>query len=250
MKRTSVGTVVGAAVLTAGAIVGSSYVSLPAVAVVTGALAVLAAIGWPAILRVPARKSQSTAIGLSALLAVVLAATVPGPSFLAWFPASVALGVGAIFMIQLLRGTGQSHRLESTFGASSGVVAVCMGSGWVAAERLGINATDSGVLLVTGVSVLVGILACLLPFPDRLTAPIAVVLAGLAGPLGALLFTDVRPLAAAVVGLACGAVLAGTRRLLVGREAPLGVLAAVSAGVTPVLALGAVVYFLDRLFLS
>lgn len=232
------------------AVVASSYISPHAVALAAGAACVLAAIGWPYLLGVPAKKSQSAAIGLSALLAVVLTATVPGPSFLAWFPASVALGVGAVFMIQLIRGTGQSHRLESTFGASSGVVAVGMGSGWVAADRLAVNAADSGVTLVTGVSILVAIAVCLLPFPDRLVAPAAILLAALAGPLGALLFTDVPALPAAVVGLACAAVLTGTRRLLVARDAPLEMPAAVAAGITPVLAIGAVVYFLDKLFLA
>ncbi|RJT83019.1 hypothetical protein D6T63_00715 [Arthrobacter cheniae] len=250
MKRTSVAAAAGAAVMAAGAIVGSSYISLQAVAIATGVVAVLAAIGWPYILRVPAKKSQSAAIGLSALLAVVLTASLPGPSFLAWFPASVALGVGAIFMIQLIRGTGQIHRLESTLGASTGVLVIGMGSGWVAADRLAVNATDSGVLLVTGISVAVAIAVCLLPLPDRLVAPAAVALAALAGPLGALLFTDVPAVAAAVVGVACGAVMAGTRRLLVAREAPLDALAALAAGTTPVLAIGAIVYFLDKLFLS
>lgn len=240
----------GAAAIATGAVVASSYISSTAVAIAVGALCVLAAIGWPHVLRVPARKSQSTAIGVSALLAVVLTATVSGPPFLTWFPASVALGVGAIFMIQLIRGTGQSHRLESTFGASSGVIAVSMGSGWVAADRLAVNAADSGVMLVTGVSVLVAVAVCLLPSPDRLVAPTAVVVAALAGPLGALLLTDVPALPAAVVGCACGAVIAGTRRLLVTRDASLAVIAAVAAGVTPVLAIGAVVYFLDKLFLS
>ncbi len=243
-------TAAGAAAVATGAIVASSYASLLTLAVAAGVACVLAAVGWPHVLGVPAKKSQSAAIGLSALLAVALTATVPGPSFLTWFPASVALGVGAIFMIQLVRGTGQSHRLESTLGASSGVVAIGMGSGWVAADRLAVNAADSGVLLVTGVSILVALAVCLLPFPDRLVGPAAVVLAALAGPLGALLFTDVAALPAAVVGLACGAVLAGTRRLLVARDEPLTTPAALAVGITPVLALGALVYFLDKLFLA
>jgi hypothetical protein len=245
-----VATAAGAAAVATGMIVASSYVSLLTLAIAVGAACVLAAVGWPYVLGVPARKSQSAAIGLSALLAVALTATVPGPSFLAWFPASVALGVGAIFMIQLVRGTGQSHRLESTLGASSGVVAIGMGSGWVAADRLAVNAANSGVMLVTGVSILVALAVCLLPFPDRLVGPAAVVLSALAGPLGALLFTDVPALPAAVVGLACGAVLAGTRRLLIARDAPLTMPAALAAGITPVLAIGALVYFLDKLFLS
>jgi hypothetical protein len=238
-----------AAIVTAGAVVTASYLSLQAIAIVVGVAAATAAIGWPHLLGVPARKSQSAAIGLSALLAIVLTATIPGPSFLAWFPPAVALGVGAVFMIQLIRGTGQSFRLESTLGASSGVLAVSMAAGWVAADRLAVNATDSGVMLVTGISMVIAALACLLPFPDRLAGPTAVVLAALAGPLGALLFTDVPALPAASVGVACGVVLAGSRRLLLARETPLGVLAAVSAGMTPVLATGALVYLIDKLLL-
>lgn len=240
----------GAAAVTAGAVVASSYLDPAAVALAVSAASILAAIGWPHLLGVPAKKSQSAVIGLSALLAVVLTAMSPGPSYLAWFPAAVSLGVGAVFMIQLIRGTGQSFRLESTLGASSGVLAVAMGAGWVAADRLAVNAGDSGVMLVTGISMVVAILACLLPFPDRLAGPVAVVLAALAGPLGALLFTDVPAVPAAIVGLACGVVLAGSRRLLLAREAPLGALAAMSAGVTPILAIGAVVYFLDKLLLG
>ncbi len=239
-----------AATIATGAVVASSYVSLTAVAIAVGILCVLAALGWTHLLGVPARRSQSAAIGLSALLAVILTAMNPGPSFLAWFPAGAALGVGAVFMIQLLRGTGQSHRLESTLGASSGVVAVGMGAGWVATEHLAVNAADTGTTLVTGISIVVAIAATLLPFPDRIVAPVVVVLAALAGPLGALLFTDVPGLVAAVVGLVCGAVVAGTRRLVVARQTPLSVPAAVSAGVTPVLALGAVVYFLDTVLLA
>ncbi|WP_247826939.1 hypothetical protein [Arthrobacter antioxidans] len=250
MKRTSVAAAAGAAAIATGAIVASSYISGTAVAVAVGVLCLVTALGWPYILRVPAGKSLSTAIGLAALLAVVLAATVTGPFFMTWFPVSVALGVGAVFMIQLLRGTGQSLRLESTLGASAGVVTVAMGSGWVATDRLAVNAADSGMTLVTGVSILIAIAVCLLPLPDRLVAPAAVVLGALAGPLGALLFTDVSALAAAVVGLACGAVIAGTRRLLVAREAPIDRVAAIAAGIAPVLATGAVVYFLDTLFLA
>ncbi|MHA7239949.1 hypothetical protein [Arthrobacter sp. TMS1-12-1] len=250
MKRTNVVAAAGAAAVATAAIVASSYISLTAVTVAVGLLCVLAAIGWPHVLRVPARKTLSAAIGFAAVLAVVLTAAVPGPFFLGWFPISVALGVGAIFMIQLLRGTGQSLRLESTLGASSGVLAVGMGSGWVATDRLAVNAADSGMTLVTGVSILVAIAVCLLPLPDRLVAPAALVLAALAGPLGALLFTDVPALPAAVVGLACGAVIAGTRRLLVAREAPINPIAAIAAGTTPVLAIGAVVYFLDALLLA
>ena len=239
----------GTAACATAAIVASTYLPLTAVAVTVGVLCVAAAIGWPHLLGVPARKSQAAAIGVSALLAVVLAATTQDATPLAWFPAAVALGVGAVFLIQLVRGTGQSHRLESILGACAGVLVVTMGSGWVAVDRLAFDAADSGITLVTGVGVLAAIAVCLLPLPDRIVAPAAVVLAAVAGPLCGLLFTNVPALAAAVIGAGCGAVIAATRRLVVGRSAPLSWIAAISAGVSPVLGLGAIIYFLDRLLL-
>lgn len=232
------------------AIVVASYLSAAATAVVVGALILIAAVGWPHVLGVPARKSQSTAIGLSALAASAAAYIAPVGTALAWLPAAVALGVGAIFLIQLIRGTGQSHRLESTLGASSGLFMIALGAGWIAAEGLAVNAGTSGVTLVTGISVLVAILAAMLPWPDRIVGPLGVVLAALAGPLCALIFTDVEGLAAGIIGAVCGAVIMAGRRLLISRDAPLNVAAVLAVGASPILALGSLVYFLDRLLLS
>jgi hypothetical protein len=167
-----------------------------------------------------------------------------------WFPGAVALGVGAVFLIQLLRGTGQSHRLESTFGASSGVFAVALGSGWVAADRLAVNSTGTGLTLVAGISILAALAAAVVPAPDRVAAPLVPAAGALAGWLGALLVPGVPVLPAVLVGLVGGAVLSSGRRLLATREEALNPAAALSAGITPVLAIGALVYFLDALLLS
>lgn len=242
-----VGAIAAAAV---SAIVAVAYVSLEASAAVVGVLILVAGIGWPHVLGVPAKKSQSTAMILSALAATVAAYAAPANQLMMWMPPAVALGVGAVFMIQLIRGTGQSHRLESTLGASVGVFMISLGSGWVAAERLAVNAGNSGVMLVTGISVLIALAAAVLPWPDRIVAPIGVALAALAGPLCAILFTDVAGLPAAVIGAVCGAVVVAARRLLISRETPLNVLAALSVGTVPILAIGSLVYFLDKLFLS
>lgn len=238
-----------AAVALAAVVVASSVSGL-ATAIVVGVLILVAAVGWPYVLGVPARKSQSTAIALSALAASAAAYTAPAGLALAWLPGAVALGVGAIFMIQLIRGTGQSHRLESTLGASAGLFMITLGAGWIAAEGLAINEGTSGVTLVTGISVLTAILTALLPLPDRIAAPLGVVLAALAGPLSALVFTDVEGLPAGVIGAVCGAVIMASRRLLVSRIEPLNVLSILSVGIAPILALGSLVYFLERLLLS
>ncbi|WP_323962044.1 hypothetical protein GC088_11485 [Arthrobacter sp. JZ12] len=232
------------------AIVGASYVSPAAVVVVVAVLVVVAAIGWPHIMGVPARKSQTTAIALSALAASIAAYLSPAGAALTWLPIAVALGVGGIFLIQLIRGTGQSHRLESTLGASSGVLLIALGAGWVGADNLTVNAGQSGVALVTGISVLVAIAVAALPLPDRLAAPLGVALAALAGPLCALVFTDVQGAAAAVIGAVCGAVVMAGRRMVISRDEPLNTVATLAAGVSPVLGMGALVYFLERLLLS
>lgn len=238
------------AVVALAAIVGASYLSLPATAVVVGVLVLAAAIGWPYVLGVPARKSQSTAIALSALAACAAAYVAPSGAALTWLPVAVALGLGAVFLIQLLRGTGQSFRLESTLGISSGVLLTALGAGWIAAENLSVNAGTSGVTLVTGISVLAALLVALLPWPDRMVAPIGVLLAALAGPLCALVFTDVEELPAAVIGAVCGAVIMAARRLVISRDTPLSAPALIAVGAAPILGLGSLVYFLERLLLS
>lgn len=232
------------------AIVWASYVSPAGSAVVVAVLILVAAVGWPHVMGVPARKSQSTAIALSALAACAAAFLAPAGAALTWLPVAVALGVGAVFLIQLIRGTGQSHRLESTLGASAGVLMAALGAGWIGAENLAVNAGTSGMSLVTGISVLVAIAASLLPWPNRIVAPLGVVLAAVAGPLAALVLTDVDPLAAGVIGAVCGAVIVAARRLVIGRKDPLDLPAALSVGVSPVLGIGALVYFLERLLLS
>lgn len=238
------------AVVALAAIVGASYLSLPATAVVVIVLVLAAAIGWPYVLGVPARKSQSTAIALSALAACAAAYVSPSGAALTWLPVAVALGLGAVFLIQLLRGTGQSFRLESTLGTSSGVLLTALGAGWIAAENVSVNAGTSGVTLVTGISVLAALLVALLPWPDRMVAPIGVLLAALAGPLCALVFTDVEELPAAVIGAVCGAVIMAARRLVISRDTPLSAPALIAVGAAPILGLGSLVYFLERLLLS
>lgn len=231
------------------AVVGASYVSLAASTAVVVALILVAAIGWPYVLGVPARKSQSAAIALSALAACAAAYLSPSGEALTWMPVAVALGVGAVFLIQLFRGTGQSLRLESTLGASSGVLLVTLGAGWIAAENLSLHSGTSAVTLVTGISVLTAVVAAVLPWSNRVVAPLGVALAALAGPLAALAF-PVEAGAAAIIGAVCGAVVMAGRRLVMTREEPLNIAALLAVGVSPVLAIGSLAYFLQRLLLS
>lgn len=242
--------VAAAAAVALAAIIATSYTSRTALAVVVGIMVVLLAVGWPHVLNVPAKKSLATAIGVSGLSALVLADYAPLTTLMGWMPGAVALGVSAVFLIQLLRGTGQSHRLESTLGACAGVLVAAFGSGWVAADRLATNAANSGVMLVTGISVLVAGAVCTIRWPDRIVAPLGIVLGALAGPLGALMFTDVPALAAAIVGAICAAVVVSFRRLILARDAATSIPAWLALAMAPILAIGSLVYFLDKVLIA
>jgi hypothetical protein len=217
---------------------------LLAVAVVV-ALAV--GVGWPHYLGIPAKKTLAAVIGLPGAGSAVAAAVVPAPGYLDWTPGFIALGVSAVFVVQLIRGTGQAQRLESILGCCVGVLLSCLGAGWIAGARF--NGVKE-MLLVAGVSAAVALLAGLIRWPDRIIAPLGIVLAGLAGPLAGLVFSDIAVLPAAVFGVVVGAVLVSFRRLVTLRGIPLNFPAALGMGLAPVLAVGSLAYFIDKLLIS
>ncbi len=247
VKNWSVAPVAGVVLV---AIIATSYTSRMALAVVVGLAVVLFSWGWPHALGMPARKSVGGVIGAAGLGSLVLAVYAPLNALMTWMPIVVAIGVVVVFLVQLFRGTGQSERLESVLGASAGVMISAFGAGWVAADRLSINASNSGVMLVTGIGVFVAGAVCTIRWPDRIVAPLGILLGGLAGPLAAMLFTNVAPLPAAIVGLSCAAVVVSFRRLVLSREFNPSIPAWLSLSMCPVVAIGALVYFLDKLLIA
>jgi hypothetical protein len=233
--------IVGLAAIIAG--VYTTRESLVAVAV---AVAAAVGIGWPHFLRIPARKTLAAVIGLAGAGSALAAAYTPAPGYLDWTPPFMALGIMAVFVVQLIRGTGQAQRLESTLGCSVGVLLACLGSGWIAGARF--NGVRE-MLLVAAISAAVALLACLIRWPDRIIAPLGIVLAGLAGPLAGLVFSDIAVLPAGIFGVVVGAVLVSFRRLVTLRGAPLNFPAAVSVGLAPVAAVGSLAYFIDKLLI-
>ncbi|MCC9195758.1 hypothetical protein QNO08_14100 [Arthrobacter sp. zg-Y820] len=245
MKLWSVAVLAGAALI---GIVGASYWSVAAVAVMTGLLAVVMGIGWPHLLDVPAKKTQGAVLALAGAGACAAAFVAPAAALLTWLPGIAAVGVGAIFLIQLLRGTGQAHRLESTIGNIAGVLLAVMGSGWVAADRLaGTDGSPAG-LTMAAAGIVAALAASLIPVPDRIAAPLGVAAGALAGALAGVLQpeADVPALSAALMGAVGAAVIMAVRRLVLSRDITTrrGRLALALA---PILALGSVVYFLARL---
>lgn len=213
------------ALLVAGHYLGLGYAVGASIA-----LAAAFGYGWPHYLGIPAKKTLGTVIALTGALAALTAGVAEGRDYLAWTPIYVAVGFGAVMVVQLIRGTGQKHRLDSTLGAGAGVAIAGFACGWVASLRY---LEAPGMTLIVGISAAMALLAGMLPWPDRAAAPLAIVLAGLAGPLAALLFSDVRILPAAVLGVVVAAVMAAFRRLRT-LAAPLAAAAAkATAGTAP-----------------
>lgn len=228
------------------AIVGASYSSPEALLAVGVLTAAGVGIGWPHFLGIPARKTLGALIALPGAGAAVAATYLPAPGFLDWTPSFMAAGVMAIFVMQLIRGTGQAQRLESTLGSSAGVMLSCLGAGWIACSRF--NGVRE-MLLVAAISASIALLAGLIRWPDRIVAPLGVVGAGLAGPLAGLVFSDIAVLPAAIVGVVVGAVLVSFRRLVIIRGESLSFAAALGIGLAPVAAVGSLAYFIDKLLI-
>ena len=241
-----VGSVSGGAIAVAGtsAIVAAGWGGPLAQLAAVTAVALAVGFGWPHFLGIPAKKTNSAVIAAAGIASAVAATFTPGPEYLVWTPLAVGAGVMAVAVVQLLRGTGQSHRLESAFGAGAGVLLCSLGAGWIATARL----TGAGsMLLVAGISTAVALLVGMIRWPDTLVAPLAIAFAGLAAPLAGLVLADVAVVPAAVVGVAVGAVLAAFRRLNSMRPFRLAPPGLVALGLAPAFAVGAIAYFLDRM---
>ncbi|POH56922.1 permease [Arthrobacter glacialis] len=244
MKSSTAGLIgiLALALLVAGHYLGLGY----AVGVSIG-LAAVFGYGWPYYLGIPAKKTLGTVIALTGAVAALTAGLTSGVDYLVWTPIFIAVGFGAIMVVQLIRGTGQKHRLESTLGSGAGVVITGFTCGWVASFRfLG----EPGMTLIVAVSAAVALMVGMLPWPDRVVAPLAIVLAALAGPMAALMFSDVRILPAIVLGVLVAAVVAAFRRLrtLTGHQKLS--FGSVAAALAPVLSMGALVYFVEKMLLS
>lgn len=227
-------------------IVASIYRTPDVLLAVAVVIALAVGVGWPHYLGIPAKKTLAAVIGLCGAGSAVAAASVPAPGYLDWTPGFVALGVISVFVVQLVRGTGQAQRLESTLGCCVGVLLSCLGAGWIAGARF--NGIKE-MMLVAGVSAAVALLAGLIRWPDSIVAPLGIALAGLAGPLAGLVFSDIAVLPAAIFGVVVGAVLVSFRRLVTLRGTALTFPGALGMGLAPVAAVGSLAYFIDKLLI-
>lgn len=275
--------VAASALISAAALALTSWLGTAALTVVVCLICAVVALGWPQLMGVTARGSLSAVIGAAGVVAAVGAAVAAEVDTLFfWSSVALAFGIIAVFVIQVLRGTGRPHRLESTLGACAGVVVTTTAAGWVAGLRYPASLAEGGgdsevmgflsvrglmpyeewgMLGVTGpggelsvaglaaATLFVGALLACLPWRDALTLPL-VVLGSAAAAVGmTVLWGELTLLFAGVIGLSAGALLVCFRRFLIQQGAPSGLLSGMAVGAAPIAATGVLIYFTERVLL-
>ncbi len=275
---------VASALLCATALLLASALGTAAVAVVAGVVCLLVALGWPQLMGVTARTSLSAVIFCAGAVAVLGAALVErAASLFFWSTVAIAFGVMVVFVIQVLRGTGRPQRLESTLGASAGVVIATTAAGWVSGYRYPLELTGAegdpddtrvitvrgllpaegdGILGVSGpgqqlsiiglgaVLLIVAVLIACLPARDRVVFPLVSLGGAVAGALTGFVWGQATIVFCAILGAGAGVLIGAFRRFLVVQGPPVGLRARLAVGAAPVAALGSVVYFAERLLLG
>lgn len=216
---------------------------------------IVAALGWPQLLGAPARTSLSIVLAATGLLATWSVVVWPledsgRPVLLEPIAVCIALGAMAAFMVQLVRGQGRPHRLESTAGTVTGMAGVASAAGWTALARWQ-ELTDgvAGALqLSLAASLGLAALSALLP-GARLFGRLLGLILALAVPFALNLLVPALPLWPAVAGGA----LAGLVTVLIGSlvsgetRRPAGLRAALALGVAPVALTGLLAYVVLRI---
>lgn len=235
------------AVLTAASaalVGGAGVLGDLALAAAAGVLALLVAVGWPALLDLPNRLGSGVVIALGGVGAVLTVYATRGQPVLRALPVAVALAILLAFVNELARQDGRVRLVESVTGTVTGVLVATSAAGWVAAGRIpaGTSLVVSGaVALAVGAAVSAVHLG---GWTAATTTTVAAVIAGAA--VGAVM-PDASVVAGAVLGLATGILVAALHVLLDRQPVLRRPLAAVAALLLPVVVSGVFVYVVGRL---
>ncbi|QTE29218.1 hypothetical protein [Pengzhenrongella sicca] len=226
--------------------VGAYFGEVPLIAGAL-ALALVFAVGWPALLDLPSRFGATAVIALGGAGAVAAVALTPGEPFLRRLPLVIALAILLTFGTELVRRDGRKRLVESVSGIVSGVLVAASAAGWVAAGR-----TPGGVpLVVTGaVALAVGSAVSALPIAGWLGVTVTLAAAAGAGSGAGLLVPGIEPQAGALIGLAVGILIATLVELFDGLPSLSRRWASVAALVLPVLVTGILVYVVGRVLVG
>ncbi|MDM7854692.1 hypothetical protein [Cellulomonas alba] len=234
------------AVLAAVVAVAGFLGNLP-LTLAVGVLAVVFAVGWPALAGLPFKPGSTVVVALGGLAAVLTVHLTDGQPYLRLLPLVLAAAILLAFINEMMRRDGRERLVESVTGTVAGVAVALAVAGWVATGREpgGENLVVAGALALAVGSAVVAV--HLSPWFSALVT--AAASAG-AGALAGLLLPDVAVSAGALLGLAIGVLVAALHTLFdklpsLSRRIP--PLAAVTL---PVMVTGFVVYVVERVLVG
>ena len=238
LSSRAVATSVVAAVVAAAAFFG-----LLPLTVAAGALAVLVAVGWPALLGQPAPGGSALVIGLTGTGAVGVVAATQGEPSMRNLPLVLAMGIVLAFVAEMLRRDGRPRLVESLLGTVSGLVVAVSGAGWIATDR-----TDAGAELVVTCAVAIAVASAIsaLPLAGWWSSVVTVAAATVAGGALGYVLLEVEISSGLWTGVVSGMLVAGLRALFDQLPTLERRQAALAATVLPVTLGGILVFVVGR----
>ncbi|MCK9795196.1 hypothetical protein M1843_15705 [Isoptericola sp. 4D.3] len=229
-----------------GASIGPGEV-LP-LAVVAAALAILLAIGWAPLLRLPAQGGTTVVVALAGLGAVAVAWGTEGEPVLRNVPLVLAMALVLAFVAEMLRRGGRPRLVESVSGTVTGAVVAVCASGWVAAGR-----SEAGASLVVASAIGLAVASAVSATPVArgwAGSLVGVALGGVAAGGAAAVLPSIDPISGLVAGLVSGLVVAVLRLLFERQPALTSRRAVLAAVTTPVAVAGVLVFVVGRLVVA
>lgn len=210
-------------------------------------LVVVFAIGWPALLGLPAPLGGRVVIGLGGLGALLAIQQTEGEPFLRGLPIVFALAIVLAFVNELMRVDGRERLVESVSGVITGVLIATAAAGWVAAQR---TAGGTSIVVVGAVALAVGAAVSVIPVSIWVSAGVTVAASGAVGAALGLAMPGLEPLPGGIIGVAVG-ILGVTLHELFDRLPALAHRwASVGAIVLPVTVTGTLVYVVGRVLVG
>lgn len=228
-------------------IAGAAYLGNRYLAIAVGVLIVLAAIGWPSIMRIAQRKPATVVMLISGGIAVFSVALGRGEPYLRYAVAAAAAAVLLALSSEVFFPSPRGRAVASVSGLAAGGLATVSAAAWLAAGR---TPGQSDLVIAAAVTIAVAAIASTATARANVNGIAATVLAGATGALLGALFETLTVVGGILVGISAAAsvlIISETAR----REPrPRNHWAGIASGITPVLLAGALVYIGGRVLVG
>lgn len=208
---------------------------------------VLLAVGWPSLMRATRPWVGSVVIAIGAPMALVAVLLGRNEPYLRHMVVAVAGIVIASLVAEVFFPSGEGRVVTSVAGTAAGGMVAASGAAWVAAART-VGAED---LVVTGaVALAVAAVASVATRNANVNSVLAVVTGAAAGFGTGFVFESISWYAGMLAGIASGTAVMMLAEVYRREPRPAGVWSVISSGLTPVLAVGMLIYFGGRLLVG